>query len=123
MGLRDAIENADMVATWYGKGFDWKFLNSRLLTHGHRVMNRIWHVDLCIQAARQLAFHSSRLDAFAKWVGLPVQKTPLLPVVWQKAAMGDGDSVRLVMEHCEADTLITRAIFPYIKRAVRAVSL
>jgi len=63
--------------------------------------------------------YSSRLDAVAKTLELPVQKTDLDPGIWVAARRLDKKAMDYVVKHCEHDVLVLREVFktfsPFIK--------
>ena len=122
-GLRDYLEQFDVLIGWYSKMFDVPYLNTRLLIGNERPLRMdIMHVDPIYKAGQgSMALHSKRLDAVAKTFRLPVQKTSLDPEIWNDAADGDREAMNYVVEHCEADVLVLRYVFHILKPLIRIV--
>jgi len=116
VGLRDYLEQFDVLVGWYSKMFDIPYLNTRLLIGNERPIREMMHFDPIWKAKKgSLALHSARLDAVAKTFRLPTQKTGLDPEIWNDAADGDREAMDYVVEHCEADTLVLRQAFHILK--------
>lgn len=60
------IESADAVVTHHGKGFDWKFLQTRILLHGLDLLDDIPHVDTKAIASSKFFFIDNKLDTIAR---------------------------------------------------------
>jgi uncharacterized protein YprB with RNaseH-like and TPR domain len=123
VAIRDELEKADHWVTWNGKLYDIPFLNARLLKAGERpVRSDIKHTDLMYYSRGQFVrIGSSKLDNVSKFVESPNRKTPLDWETWQMAALGDKAAMDLVVEHCEADVLVTRDVFAHLKPHIRIV--
>lgn len=123
VGLRDYLEQFDVLVGWNSKMFDIPYLNTRLLIANERPMRMdIMHLDPMYKAGKgSLALHSKRLDAVAKTFRLPVQKTGLDPEIWNDAADGDREAMDYVVEHCEHDVLVLRMVFHILKPLIKIV--
>ena len=53
-----------------------------------------------------------KLDTAAKFFKANNQKTPLDGEIWQLASVGDKQAMDSVVEHCEADVLVLRDLWP-----------
>ena len=112
--VRDALEQADFVVTYYGTRFDIPYLNTRLLMRGERPINKLRHIDLYFVARYKLRLNRNRLanveNAFAPEGALP-QKTAILPGVWRKALQGDEGALAYIADHCQRDVAILEDAF------------
>ena len=123
VGLRDYLEQFDVLVGWYSKMFDIPYLNTRLLIGNERPLRSdMMHFDPIWKAkAGSLALHSARLDAVAKTFRLSEQKTVLDPEIWQDAADGEKYAMDYVVKHCEADTLVLRQAFHILKPLAKII--
>ena len=117
--LRDAIEESWMILSYNGVMFDIKYLNSRLLKHRERVIQKPLHRDMYFVAKTVFAISSNRLASVQEFLGLDTTKTRLDPAMWNRAAAGDKLALNYVVEHCEADVAVLEEVFehliPFIK--------
>ena len=123
VGLRDYLEQFDVLVGWYSKMFDIPYLNTRLLIGNERPLRSdMMHFDPIWKAKKgSLALHSARLDAVAKTFRLPVQKTGLDPEIWNDAADGEREAMDYVVDHCEADVLVLRQAFHILKPLAKII--
>lgn len=120
--IRDDWEKYDIWVTWNGKMFDVPYLITRLAKWKERPLVKQKHIDLMYYARRPfLNLHSSRLDAVAKFLKSPNQKTPLDLDTWSDAASGDRKALALVVEHCEADVRVLGDVYEHLKGAVATI--
>ena len=112
--VRDELNKADMIVGWNSILFDVPLLNSRLALAGKAAVHPYKHFDMMWYAAGSSnRIGSRKLDNSAKFFNTPNQKTPLAGPVWQRASAGNRAALKLVIEHCEADVLTTRDLFPH----------
>lgn len=113
VAIRDELEKAGHWCTWNGKRYDVPLLNARLLKAGERPLRKdVLHTDLMYYSRGQFVrIGSSKLANVSEFVQSPNRKTPLEWTTWQLAATGDRDAMDLVVEHAEADVLVTRDVF------------
>ena len=121
----DKINEADMVVTWYGKGFDWKFLNTRMLEAGLPPLPDLPHVDLFYTAKHNLALTSNRLANVQEFLRLKTAKTQLTKRVWRRAQAGHVDAIEYIVDHCLKDVEVLDQAYeklkPYVRQHPRVV--
>jgi len=110
--------------TYYGTGFDVKFLRTRCMYHrlpfpGYGMAI---HVDLYYVARGRMKMHSNRLQAVAEFLGIE-GKTPLRGEVWVKASLGDKEALSYILHHNIEDVRVLEKVHvrlePYMKSVVR----
>lgn len=110
---------ADIWVGWYSKGFDWKFLNTRILDAGLPPLPDVAHIDLYYTAKHKLALSSNRLANVQDFLQLPTTKTPLTKRVWRRAQAGHVEDISYIIEHCLADVNVLEEAYmklrPYVK--------
>lgn len=104
------LSEADVWVTYYGKRFDFPYLNTRILYWRSRGVDiphlaNVPHIDLYDTAKRRLKLHSNRLQVVSDLLGHG-DKTPLELPVWLKAAGGHKPSIDYVVKHCDEDAKI-----------------
>jgi uncharacterized protein YprB with RNaseH-like and TPR domain len=113
------IEQADMYVTWYGKQFDQKFLNTRILDAKLKPLPPTPHLDLYWTARMHLKLTSNRLASVQDFLRLPTEKTTLKKRVWRKAQAGHVPSIRYIVDHCEKDVEVLQEAYERLKPYVR----
>lgn len=112
---------ADVVVTYYGKEYDRKFLNTRMLMVGLTPLPPLSseHVDLYFTQRANLKLHSGRLQGLSEALGCPMSKTPVRADVWRQAMRGDKKALAYVIEHCRLDVLILEWAYLKLRPFVR----
>lgn len=125
VAIRDELESADMIVGWNSILHDVPLVNARLAKIGERPVrlgekHGTWHLDLMWYSGGQsMKIGGRRMDLVAKYFGTEDQKTPLDPETWQLAGAGDKKAMDLVVEHCEADVEVLRALFPRLANGIK----
>jgi len=123
VAVRDALTQYDIWVTWNGKMFDVPILNGRLLFHGEEPLPSKMHIDAMWKASGSSVRIGRRsLQSVSEYFGVQNRKTPLNVRIWDRAMSGDPDAYALIVEHCDADVLVTRDVFDVLKPQVRSVS-
>lgn len=114
-------DEADIIVSFYGKEFDRKFLNTRMLLAGLAPLPplRSEHVDLYYTARYNLALHSNRLAVVAETLGCPMKKTPLTGPIWIKAMSGDRRAISYIEEHCARDVDVLEWCYMKLRPFIR----
>jgi uncharacterized protein YprB with RNaseH-like and TPR domain len=123
--IREEWEAADIIVSWYGILHDVPLVNARLAKanerpchlgdkHGTRHLDLIWYAG-----GQSMKIGGKKLDTVAKFFGCENQKTDLDGEAWQLAAVGDKKAMDQVVEHCEADVLVLRDVFPHLAPLVK----
>lgn len=113
------LSGVDMIVSWYGKGFDVPFLNTRMLDAGLKPLPPIPHVDLYFTAKHQLKLSSNRLANVQAFLRLSAEKTPLTRRMWRQAEAGNPKAIRYVAHHCYMDVEVLEQVYDKLRPYVR----
>lgn len=128
VAIRDELESSDIIVSWNGILYDVPFINTRLTAYGERPVQvgekyGSHHLDLMYYAGGQaMRLPGRRLETVSKFLKVDNAKTPLVPEDWAEAAIGDAEAMEKVVEHCEADVLVLRDVFPHLAPFVKKVT-
>jgi len=118
--LVDKLREFKIVVSYYGKGFDIKYLRTKALKYGidfpgfepvinsrgHYVIRpEINHFDLYFTVKRNLKLHRYSLAVVTHYFGID-GKTPIDHEVWLRAKYGNVDAIAEVLHHNIADVEI-----------------
>lgn len=123
--VKEELESADIIFGWNSILFDIPLLNARLAVAGLdpvRTGERhgVWHVDLMYYATGQsLRVGGKSLARVSQFLKVANEKTPTDGKIWQLAMVGDKNALNLIQEHCEADVLVTRDVWPSLAPLVK----
>jgi uncharacterized protein YprB with RNaseH-like and TPR domain len=117
-----ALTDFDIWATWNGKLFDVPVLNGRLRYHGLPPLPLTKHMDLMYYATGgSMRIGRRSLQSVSEYFDVPNRKTPLNVRTWDKAMAGDAAAYDKIVEHCDADVLVTRDVFRVLKTQIASI--
>lgn len=105
------LAEADGWITWFGVGYDEKFVQSRLVYHDLPVLPPVYHIDGWATARTKLKLHSNRLKSVQDFLGLKDTKTALLPAAWLNAQGGGLEGLEFIEDHCRRDVWVLEAAY------------
>lgn len=111
--IRDKLEEYHLTVGWFSKGFDFSFLNTRLVKSGHKTVRPHLHLDpiWACKGWRGLSPRSAKMKVMAEFFELPERKPDIDVDVWIEAALGgDKKAMDVLVERCEADVRITKEL-------------
>jgi hypothetical protein len=111
--------SADMVVTWFGKGFDYKWLQSKAFEYNLPYLAPVPHVDLCYTAKAHFKAGGNSLKNISELGGFTGKKTPVDSYNWRRAAVGYAPAIRKVIAHCKADIEMTTEAYERMRPLVR----
>ena len=118
----DALRQYDIVVSWNGKLFDQPVLQARLAFHNLPRLDLNMHVDLMYYATGQfMRMGRKSLQSVSEYFEVQNQKTPLRVRQWDGAMAGKPEEYAKIKEHCDADVLVLRDVFPVLKRHIRNI--
>jgi DNA polymerase elongation subunit (family B) len=120
--LRDFVEvhnSADAVVTWYGKGFDYKWLQAKCFEYKLPYLAPIPHIDLCFTAKAHFKAGGNSLKNISELGGFKQSKTPVDSDNWRRAAVGEEWAIRNVISHCKSDVQMTSEAYTRMKPLIR----
>jgi uncharacterized protein YprB with RNaseH-like and TPR domain len=110
---------ADILVSYFGKGFDVKYIQAKLLEHGLSFLPNTPHVDLFYVAKQNMALSRKSLEKVGLFLGCTAEKTPVDGKVWKRAMSGHEASIGYVREHCRADVKLTEEVYMRLRPLVR----
>jgi uncharacterized protein YprB with RNaseH-like and TPR domain len=125
VAIRDEIEKSDIIVGWNSILHDLPLVNARLAAAGERPIrvgerHGVINLDLMYYAGGQsMKIGGRRLDTVSKFFKCDNEKTSLDGETWQLAATGDQEAMDSVVEHCEADVLVLRDVWPHLAPGVK----
>jgi len=115
--LKELWDDVDILTSWNGKMFDFKFIQSRIFQATRQPIDKKKHVDLYHIAKANLKFRGFRLDGFAKDMTMEHQKYEVPARDWVKAMESETypQAYKEIVKHCEQDVRMTREAFHILK--------
>lgn len=123
IALRDELEKANIVISYYGLGFDIPYLNTRLLFWGERTLRKHLHID-CYRLVKK-NFRVTRRSLANITAHFQIKGKNHIPMIgWKKAEiLGDEKSLAYVVDHNIKDCIILEELFYRLCPLIQAISL
>lgn len=114
--LITALDDFDVVVTYYGTGFDGPYFKTRALMLGlvPPGAGDLYHWDCYYPVKFKLKLHRNSLDSACEAFGIK-GKTHLDLRIWNKARVGDKASLDYVLQHNRQDVRILERLFDIIE--------
>lgn len=107
----EILGQADQIVGHYSRKFDLKFLNTRFMRAGLAPYTGIPHVDTCQLAKSKLLLSSNRLDAVAKYFGLPQKLENGGWQLWVDVLARKPAAQRLMSRYCAQDVEVLEKVY------------
>lgn len=107
----DVIASADVVVTWNGIQFDYKFLQARMLHWGLGGLKYAGHEDLLMTARKRLGMRPRSLEEVGRFLGCKEVKQKVPKEVWLAVGRGDPKALKVWMSRCESDVRLLEEIY------------
>lgn len=120
--LTARLEEYDILVGWNTTLFDIPVIRGRNMFYGQPPLDPHMSIDLMYKASGSAARIGRRsLQSVSEYYDVPNRKTPLNVRTWDRAMAGDEEAYEAIVEHCNADVLVTRDVFNVLKRGIRNV--
>lgn len=119
--LKDALEEYECWLTYYGKGFDVPFVNTRLLKWGYPPIESRHHVDLFFSLKANTKMSSKGLGRFASMLGTTDQKMGVSQNVWSEMGFRLDENMPIMVKRCESDTTVLENLYDKTKHIIKDI--
>lgn len=119
--IKEALEDYDCWVTYYGKGFDIKMLNTRLLKWGVDPIAKRHHIDLYYSLKSNLLTARKSQGHLLSWLGTPQQKMGVSADVWNQVATDIDTHMPTLIERCESDVEGLQALYERTRHLIREI--
>lgn len=117
---KEALEQFGCVSTFYGKGFDQVFLNTRLLKHGLEPLAQQLHLDMYFSLKHKMAMSRKSLLQYAGFLDLEDKKFGVSPNVWSEIAYKP-ENMKIMIQRCEQDTITLEQLYVKTRHLIREI--
>ncbi len=119
--LIEELHNYDLIVTYFGTGFDIKFIRARAMILGLKgfpQFGQLKHFDLYYAVRNKLALHRNSLASATAALGIE-GKTPLPISIWGRGRLGYKDALKDIEVHNREDVIILEDLYeemiPYVQ--------
>lgn len=106
----DLFHEADVIVAHYGDGFDYPFVQSRLIKHGFDPTPPVTSIDTKKVAKNRFRFNSNRLDYLGKYLGLG-GKVDTEKGLWLQVLKGDRKAIQKMVVYNKRDVDLLTKVF------------
>ena len=113
-----AIKSCDRIISYYGTGFDLKFIRTRAVVWGidFPPIGQIYHSDLYYIIRNRFKLHSNRLENACRVLLGKTKKTHFDPMIWLRALQGQTDAMNYIIDHCRKDVIETERLWNKVNK-------
>lgn len=116
---KEELEKYDCWVTYYGKMFDIKMMNTRLLKWGYPPVAKRPHLDLYFSGKAHLNTARKSLGHLVGWLDTPEEKQYVNPDDWNQILNDpQGAVMQRMIARCESDVRITQDLYEKIKHVI-----
>lgn len=119
--LKDALEEYHCWLTYYGKGFDVPFVNTRLLKWGYEPIEPRHHIDLFFTLKANTKMSSKGLGRFLSLLGAEEQKMGVSQNVWSEMGFRLSDHMPTMVERCESDCVGLEELYTKTRHIIKDI--
>lgn len=112
------LEKYDCWVTYFGKGFDIKMLNTRLLRHGSHPIAKRPHLDLYFSLKANLLTARKSQGHLLSWLRAGEEKMGVSADVWSEIIAQPKKHMPTMIERCESDCTGLESLYKRTKHIV-----
>ena len=117
---KEVLESYSCWVTYYGKGFDVPFLNTRLMKWGQMPVEARHHLDLYFTLKPKTSMSRKGLGAFARFLKVDTPKIDVDQNVWSEISF-KMEHMKLMTERCEGDCITLEQLYDKTRHVVREI--
>jgi uncharacterized protein YprB with RNaseH-like and TPR domain len=112
-GIRETLAKCDCVVTYYGKGFDFPMINTRLLNWKIDPINPVHHIDLYFTLRSKLLTGRRSQGHLLEWLKTPEKKMSVSADDWNKVLdpKTHDAAIKTMVKRCESDVRGLEALY------------
>ena len=118
---RDFLQSFDCWVTYYGKGFDVKMLDTRLLKWGLDPVQKKPHVDMYFTLKSHLATARRSQGHLLSWLGTEESKMTVGADMWNEIVRNPSKAMKTMIERCESDCAGLQALYQRTKHLIQDI--
>ena len=119
---KEAMEALDCWVTYYGKGFDIKMLNTRLLKWGYPPIEKRHHIDMYYSLKSALLTARRSQGHLLSWLGTDEQKMTVGADVWNQIISDTEKHMPTMIKRCESDVAGLEGLYIKTKHLIREIT-
>ena len=118
---KDELEKYLCWTSYYGKGFDVKMLNTRLLRWGYSPIEKRAHLDMYFSLKENLLTARRSQGHLLSWLGTPEQKMSVSASAWSELPFKMKEHLPVMIERCESDVTGLEALYRKTRHILKEI--
>ena len=118
---RDYLRTFDCWVSYYGKGFDFPMINTRLLRWGLEPLERKPHIDLYYSLKSNLNTSRRSQAHLLTWLGTPEQKMSVGADKWNEVLSDPVKNMPIMRRRCESDCKGLRDLYKKTSHLIKDI--
>lgn len=119
--LKECLEKYDAWVTYYGKGFDVKMLDTRLLKWGLEPVKKKPHIDMYFSLKTHLLTARRSQGHLLSWLGTDQQKMGVGADMWNEVLHNPSKALKVLSERCETDCIGLQGLYEKTKHLLQDI--
>lgn len=118
---KERLEQADCWVTYYGKGYDIPFLNTRLLKWGYLPIDKRPHIDMYFSLKANLLTARKSQAHLLEWLETPEQKLTVGASLWNDILHNFAPAMKTMIQRCESDAKGLEQLYRKTRHILREI--
>lgn len=119
--IKEELENANAWVTYYGKGFDIPFINTRLLRHGIHPIEKRPHLDMYFTLKANTLTSRRSQGHLLSWLRTPETKMTVSADDWNEVIVDPKKILPTMVKRCESDVSGLEALYKRTRHIVAEI--
>jgi uncharacterized protein YprB with RNaseH-like and TPR domain len=120
---KDLLESFDCWVSYYGKGFDVKFLNTRLLKWGYEPIKPRHHIDMYYVLKYHTLMGRRSQEAYLSFLGTEEQKMKVSQNMWSEMGFKIKEHLPIMIQRCESDVTGLQQLYERTRHLIMEIKV
>lgn len=118
---KEHLESLDCWCTYYGKGYDIPFLNTRLLKWGIEPIAKRPHIDMYYTLKANLLTARRGQGHMLRFLETPEEKMDMPPEAWNRIIADFRGEIRTMVQRCESDVAGLEGLYIKTRHLIKEI--
>lgn len=109
--IKEILEEYDCWVSYYGKGFDFPMVTTRLMKWGEEPIQSRHHIDLYFTLKYHMLMARKSMGQMAGFLGTKEQKMGVSPSVWSEMSFNMKEHMPKMISRCESDVAVLEDVY------------
>jgi len=118
---KELLESMDCWITYYGKGFDVKMLDTRLLKWGLHPVQKRPHIDMYYQLKSHILTARRSQAHLLEWLDTPEKKMTVGADMWNDVIRNPAKTMKIMVDRCESDCAGLETLYARTRHVIQDI--